>query len=222
MCCWIVGIPSTSVSKLNCHDSVLEGKKGDSFQNKNPQHFFPRGLFDTQNRPGCTNRTKCCLSGHLVFIWDKKTTLPSSLHPSFSLSHKTILLCNQKSYQETETNIFCCSLLTVCPVSSAWRVGGPGIHMYTRMIRSVPPVTKNLPPEEKGSHLVPLLVQLEKQHPLSPHICLPGLKAEQRVWSPILFFSMNLIAVALQTDQLYAHIQYCTWITWSNTVDHMI
>ena len=131
--------------------------------------------------------------------------------PSFSLSHKTVLQCNKNPTKRQR--LISSVVLTVCPVSSAWRVGGPGIHMYTRMIRSVPPVTKNLPPEEKESHLVPLLVQLEKQHPLSPHICLPGLKAEQRVWSPILFFSMNLIAVALQTDQLYAHIQYCTWIT---------
>ena len=139
---------------------------------------------------------------------------PSLLPPSLLFSQKqNCFAMQQKSYQETETNILCHSLLTVCPVSSAWRVGGPGIHIYTRMIRSVPPVTKNLPPEEKGSHLVPLLVQLEKQHPLSPHMCLPGLKAEQSVWSPILFFSMNLIAVALQTDQSYAHIQYCTWIT---------
>ena len=166
MYCWIVGIPSTSVSKLNCHDSVLEGKKGDSFQNKN---FFPWGLLDTQNRPGCTNRTKCYLSGHLVFIWGKKTTLPSSLHPSYFSQPQNCFAMQQKSSQETET--LCCSLLTVCPVSSAWRVGGPGIHIYTRMIRSVPPVTKNLPPEEKESHLVPLLVQLEKQHPtVSSHM----------------------------------------------------
>ena len=42
------------------------------------------------------------------------------------------------------------------------------------MSLSVPPVTKYFP---------------------------PGLNAEQRVWSPMRFFSMNLMGVGLQTDR---------------------
>ena len=40
--------------------------------------------------------------------------------------------------------------LTVCwSSSSACKVGGPGMHMYTRTMWSVPPVTKYLPPKEE-------------------------------------------------------------------------
>jgi len=69
-------------------------------------------------------------------------------------------------------------------------------------------------------------------HTLTPS---PGLKAEQSVWSPIRFFSINLIAVVLQTKPtnhnaaLHVHLQttcneshdLLLWVTWPVIMGHM-
>ncbi len=54
------------------------------------------------------------------------------------------------------------------------RTGCPGLQEYTLSSRSVPPVTKYLPPE---------------------------LNSEHKVWSPIRFFSMNFRGVVLRSTQ---------------------
>ncbi len=60
---------------------------------------------------------------------------------------------------------------TVWAWTSVMRTGCPGLQEYTLSSRSVPPVTKYLPPE---------------------------LNSEHKVWSPIRFFSMNFRGVVLR------------------------
>ena len=118
--------------------------------------------------------------------------------------------------------------LTVCPVSSAWRLGGPGIHTYTRMMRSVPPVTKNLPPGTRkeggtswrvslyllGRGEIILIAQSTHQpRPLTPschHLLTPSHPhtltraeggAECLVSHPVLLHKLDCSSTANQTNQ---------------------
>ena len=99
--------------------------------------------------------------------------------------------------------------LTVCPWSSHGSGVGVGYMLYTRTTWSVPPVTKKCPPNIKIKILSKsapyntlvifytiIIKSVEKWAMQLQYV--PGLHAEQTVWSPTLVFSIILIGNLLQ------------------------